>query len=52
MRNALKGEPLKFNNLKDALNYIRGKFDIPLKVWVDNSKVLKDSLVQTKLTNY
>jgi hypothetical protein len=52
VRNALRREPLKFDRLEDALRHIGGEFDIHLKSWVDNSKVLKDALTQTKLTSF
>lgn len=52
VRHALKKAPLKFDRVKPALNHLERKFDIPLKIWVDNSKILKDTLVQTKLRDY
>jgi hypothetical protein len=52
VRHALKKAPVTFNQLKPALNHLKTKFDIPLKIWVDNSKILKDTLVQTKLNMY
>jgi hypothetical protein len=52
VRHALKKTALTFDQLKPALNHLKKKFDIPLKIWVDNSKILKDTLVQTKLSKY
>ncbi len=52
VRNALRNEPLKFSNLGDVLKHIQSKFDIELKTWVENSKSLKDSITQTKLTSF
>lgn len=51
VRNAMSSEPLKFEKLEDALKRISSKFDIRLNNWVNNSKVLKDALIQTKLTH-
>ena len=52
VRNALKQDSLKFDTVEEALKHIEKKFDIGLKVWIDNSKLLKDTLVQKKITDY
>ncbi len=52
VRNALRNDPLKFSNLGDVLKHIEGKFDIGLKTWIDYSQLLKDSMIQTKLTSF
>jgi hypothetical protein len=51
-RNALSKEPLKFTNLDNVLKHVESKFDIGIKTWIENSKLLKDSLTQTKLTKF
>jgi len=52
VRNALRKNPLKFNSLEEALKHIGRKFDIGLGTWIENSQLLKDSLIQTKITNF
>jgi len=52
VRQALKNEPKKFASLKESLDYISQKMDIPLKTWLKNSSVLRDSMNQRKLTDF
>ncbi|MFQ6137328.1 MAG: Nre family DNA repair protein [Candidatus Hydrothermarchaeales archaeon] len=52
VRNAVRGEPRKFDTLKGALNYISAKLEIPLERWILNSKLLKDFLYQRKLEDF
>lgn len=52
VRNALNQPPLKFNNMEETLAYVSTRFDIGLKTWINNSKLLRDSLRQMKLTDY
>jgi hypothetical protein len=52
VRNALRNDPLKYDKMEDVLKHLSTKFEIPLKSWIENTKILKDTLVQTKLTNY
>lgn len=52
VRNALRKPPFTFYSLEDVLRHIGSTFDIGLKAWVDNSKLLKDSYIQTKLTSF
>jgi len=52
VRNALRKEPFKFDNFGGVLKHIQRRFDIKLKTWIDNSKFLGNSLVQTKMTNF
>ncbi|MEM2094571.1 MAG: Nre family DNA repair protein [Candidatus Bathyarchaeia archaeon] len=52
VRNALRNPPLKFSSLKDVLERLNKRFDIPLSAWVRNSEHLKDALRQTKITQF
>jgi len=52
VRNALRGDPFKYDKMEDVLKHLSAKFEIQLKSWIENSKILKDTLVQTKLSNY
>ncbi len=52
VRNAIKQKPLKFNTLKEALNRIANKFQIPLKYWIARSTLLKNMLYQRRISEY
>jgi len=52
VRNALKQPPLKFSSLNEALNYIAGKFDIPIQFWIWKSKLIQSEIFQKKLTDF
>ncbi|RLE71791.1 MAG: hypothetical protein DRJ37_04240 [Thermoprotei archaeon] len=52
VRNALRNSPRKFNTLKEALEYISSRLRINLRFWIESSKLLRDELVQEKLTKY
>jgi len=52
VRNAMKQEPQKYNTLEEALQRIASQFQIPIKVWMERSKLLQDALFQKKITEY
>jgi hypothetical protein len=52
IRAAVKKQSMKFNDLKEALNYISTKLEIPLKDWVRNSSLLKSLLYQKNILNF
>lgn len=52
VRNALRNEPKRFDDLKDALFYISTRLDIKMDTWIKNSEVLKDNIYQTRLEDY
>lgn len=52
IREALKKKPERFNSLKEALNRVEQGFEIPLETWVNNSALLKDSMIQRKITEW
>jgi len=52
VRNAVRQVPLKYNTLEEALARIASQFRIPLKRWVESSKLLQDALFQKKITEY
>lgn len=51
VRDTLKKEPLHFPNLREAMNYVGRKMDIPIPVWIKNSTVLRYLFYQKKLLN-
>lgn len=52
VRNALKQKPRKFDTLNNLLNYLSTRLDIPLKTWIRNSNLLKDSLYQRRIEDF
>ena len=52
VRRALKNEPKKFNDLKEALLFISSLLHIPIKKWIEVSELLKNVLYQRKLDDY
>ena len=52
VRNAMKQKPQKYNTLEEALQRIASQFQIPLKIWIERSKLLQAALFQKKITDY
>ncbi|MEM3421578.1 MAG: Nre family DNA repair protein [Candidatus Hadarchaeum sp.] len=52
LRQMLKSEPEKFDSFNAALNHAMAKLTIPLKNWIRNSQLLKQSLYQKKITEF
>jgi len=52
VREAFKHEYRRFDTLREALEYINSKFSIPIKEWVRSSTLLKDEIMQEKITKY
>jgi len=52
VRNAMRQTPLRFNTLDEALARIATQFQIPLRRWVQGSKLLQNALFQRRLTQY
>jgi hypothetical protein len=52
VRAALKNKPRKFNTVKEAMDFISSKMDIPMKRWIKNSAILKHRLYQRKLEDF
>jgi hypothetical protein len=52
IRKTLKNTPSKFNSLKETLNYISKRLDIPINRWIKNSTILRDSASQRRLTDF
>lgn len=52
VRAAVRGRPSKFNTLREALDFIQGRMDIPMKRWIRTSGILKDVLYQRRLDDY
>lgn len=52
VRSAVNTKPSNFATLDEALKYISTKMDIPIKQWIDNSGILKDTLHQKRLVDF
>jgi hypothetical protein len=52
VRKALRTDPMKFNTIKEAFNFISGKLSIPIPRWIKTSAILKEYLFQTKLESF
>lgn len=52
VRHALKGKPLKFYEVKTALNYLETKLSIPINFWKKQSKILDYLKTQKTLKEF
>jgi len=52
VKEALKNKPSLFATLKESLQYISTKLEIPLIKWIENSSLLRYSLFQKKLSDF
>jgi len=52
VREAVKNKPMSFAILNEALDYTSKKLEIPIKKWIENSSVLKDTLQQKKIIDF
>ena len=52
VRQALQAKPDILHSTADIFSYIKSKMDIPLKDWIENSRILKDMLMQKRLYSY
>ena len=52
VRNAMRQKPFMFKSLAESLQFIGGRFEIPLGRWIRQSELLKRALFQKKLTDF
>lgn len=52
VRRTLEQRPSRFESVKEALQHIMRRMDIPLSRWIRNSAVLKDLMQQRRLQDY
>jgi len=52
VRNAMRQKPRTFKTLEQALKWIASRFQIPLKRWILNSELIKNTLFQKKITEF
>jgi hypothetical protein len=52
VRNAMRQKPYNFKNLETALRWIGTRFQIPLQQWIMRTTLLKNALLQKKITDF
>ena len=52
VRKALKNSPRKFDSLKESLLFISSLLFIPIKKWIETSKLLQDRMKQLRLDDF
>lgn len=52
VRNAMRQKPLKFNTLAQTLQYVSGKFEIPISRWISLSSLLQKALFQRRISDF
>jgi len=52
VRNAMRQNPFLFKSLAESLQFIGGRFEIPLQRWILQSELLKNALFQKKITDF
>jgi DNA repair protein NreA len=52
VRNAMRQKPFMFKSLAESLQFIGGRFEIPLGRWIRQSELLKRALFQKTLTDF
>ncbi|NHJ39095.1 MAG: hypothetical protein FK731_03610 [Asgard group archaeon] len=52
VRNALRQKPIRYATFNEVLDHISERFNIGLKIWIRNSKLISDTLQQKKITDF
>ncbi|MEM4065160.1 MAG: hypothetical protein QXS81_03150 [Candidatus Micrarchaeaceae archaeon] len=52
VREALATQPKVLHNVSEMLAYIKEKMEIDAKTWIANTRILKDMMMQPRLSNY
>jgi hypothetical protein len=52
VRNAMRQKPYTFNTLAQSLQFLSGKFEIPLQRWILQSELLKRALFQRRISDF
>jgi hypothetical protein len=48
----MRQKPYLFKSLAESLQFIGGRFEIPLRRWILQSELLKNALFQKKITDF
>jgi len=52
VRNAMHQKPYVFKNLAESLQFINGRFEIPMQRWILQSELLKKALFQKRISDF
>jgi hypothetical protein len=52
VRNAMRQKPYLFKSLAESLQFISGRFEIPIQWWIMQSELLKRAIFQKKITDF
>jgi DNA repair protein NreA len=52
VRNAMHQKPIHFKSLAESLQFIGGKFEIPMHRWILQSELLKKALFQRRISDF
>ncbi len=52
VRNAMRQKPFLFKSLAESLQFISGRFEIPIQRWIMQSELLKKALFQKRISDY
>ena len=52
VRNAMHQKPYQFKSLAESLQFISGRFEIPMQRWILQSELLKKALFQKRITDF
>lgn len=52
VRNAMRQKPFQFKNLKESLQFISGRFEIPMAQWIIQGKLLREALFQKRISDF
>ena len=52
VKNAMRQKPLKYSSLKEALERISSRFQIPLRGWIRESELIRNALFQKRITDF
>jgi hypothetical protein len=52
VRNAMRQKPYKFSTLAQGLQFLSGKFEIPLQRWITQSQLLQKVLFQRRISDF
>jgi len=52
VRNAMRQKPSRFNTLAQALQFLSGKFEIPIQRWIAQSALLQKALFQRRISDF
>jgi DNA repair protein NreA len=52
VRNAMRQKPYRFNTLAQTLQFLSGKFEIPIQRWISLSSLLQKALFQRRISDF